>query len=76
MEHQAHFLSPGEQGTAFLARCWLCGNPLNRPFTYHLSKANTLVLELIEHWEISSMYAIYMVFNSVNYYTLEGINYA
>lgn len=50
-------------------------NPFTEHYTYHLSKANTLLGSLIELWEINLMCSIYMVFSFVNYDTLEWINY-
>lgn len=50
-------------------------NPFIEHYTYHLSKANTLLGRLIELWEINLMCSIYMVFSFVNYDTLEWINY-
>lgn len=46
-------------------------NPFTEHYTYHLSKANTLLGSLIELWEINLMCSIYMVFSFVNYDTLE-----
>lgn len=46
-------------------------NPFIEHYTYHLSKANTLLGRLIELWEINLMCSIYMVFSFVNYDTLE-----
>lgn len=46
-------------------------NPFIEHYTYHLSKANTLLGSLIELWEINLMCSIYMVFSFVNYDTLE-----